>query len=429
MAEFKTLRIGSSGPTVEFLQLALLRAGFTPLSPDGIYGQNTAAAVRRFQAAVGLRQDGVVGSATWRALRPYLYGYTAVSVRSGDTLYRLASRFGTTVKAIEVANPGIDPFNLRIGSKITVPLGFELVPTTISFTSTVLECCVEGLKARYPFLTAGSIGKSVAGRPIRYMAIGKGATEVFYNAAHHANEWITSPLLMKFLENYCISYALGGDNLPTSAQNLYESTTLYIVPMVNPDGVDLVTGLLNSGRYFTRSQTLSSNYPSIPFPEGWKANIDGTDTNLQYPAGWQNAREIKFSQGFTSPGPRDYVGAAPLSAPESRAVYDFTLAHDFALTISYHTQGEVIYWKYLDYMPPRSLEIANEFARLSGYEVADTPYESGYAGYKDWYIYKFLRPGYTIEVGRGLSPLPISDFDGIYAANAGIMARGLETAR
>jgi len=410
---------------VELLQLALVRAGFGPLALDGVFGQNTAAAIRRFQSSAGIARDGIVGSATWKALRPYLYGYSTATIRSGDTLYRLASRFGTTVKAIETANPGLDPFNLRIGAKIAVPLGFELVPAGISFTSTVLECCVEGLKVRYPFLDTGSIGRSVAGTPIRYLAIGSGDTEIFYNASHHANEWITSPLLMKFLENYCISYALDRDILPTSAQTLYESATLYIVPMVNPDGVDLVTGLIDSGRYFTRAQTLAANYPSIPFPDGWKANISGVDLNLQYPAGWENAREIKFSQGFTKPGPRDYVGSAALAAPESRAVYDFTLIHDFALTISYHTQGEVIYWKYLDYEPPRSRAIALEFASLSGYTVTETPYESGYAGYKDWFIYKYLRPGYTIEAGLGTPPLPISDLGQIYDANLGILTYGL----
>ena len=419
------LRPGSRGPMVEFLQLGLTRAAFGPLEADGIYGQRTTASVMRFQSANNLTVDGVTGVATWRALRPYLYGYATHRIRPGDTIYRISEMHGTTVRAIETANPGLDPFNLRIGTRITVPLGFNVVPENIGFTSVVLECCVEGLKARYPFLKTGSAGKSVMGKDLYYLSMGRGGTEVFYNASHHANEWITTPLLMKFLENYCISYALGRELFSTSAQTMYESATLYIAPMVDPDGVDLVTGLLDSGRYYERAKTLSLGYPSIPFPDGWKANIDGIDLNLQYPAGWENAHNIKFAQGFTKPGPRDYVGPGALAAPESRAIYLFTMQHDFALTISYHTQGEVIFWKYLDYMPPRSREIADKFAELSEYAVEDTPYESGYAGYKDWFIYKYLRPGYTIEAGRGASPLPISDLGRIYDENVGILTYGL----
>ena len=54
--------------------------------------------------------------------------------------------------------------------------------------------------------------------------------------------------------------------------------------------------------------------------------------------------------------------------------------HEFELILAYHTQGEVIYWKYLDYEPARSEEIAQYFSRVSGYAVELTPAESAYAG-------------------------------------------------
>jgi g-D-glutamyl-meso-diaminopimelate peptidase len=230
---------------------------------------------------------------------------------------------------------------------------------------------------------------------------------------------------MKFLENYAHAYVAGRTIFGQSAKSLYELTTLYIMPMVNPDGVSLVTSELTSGGFFDLAVQISNNYPSIPFPDGWKANILGIDPNLQYPAGWSEAREIKFAQGYVSPAPRDYVGAAPLEISETRTVYNFTRAHDFTLTLSYHTQGRVIYWKYLNYLPDNSLEIAQKFAAVSGYLVEETPTESGYAGFKDWFISAYDRPGYTIEAGQGINPLPISQFDSIYADNEGILTLGL----
>ena len=149
------------------------------------------------------------------------------------------------------------------------------------------------------------------------------------------------------------------------------------------------------------------------------------DLNLQFPAGWENAKQIKYAQGFNKPAPRDFVGYSPLTEPESLAIYNFTLSHNFRLILAYHTQGEVIYWQFQNYNPPDSLAIGKIFANVSGYSLEETPYNSSFAGYKDWFIQTYNRPGYTIEAGLGENPLPISQFDKIYNDNLGILTLGL----
>lgn len=278
---------------------------------------------------------------------------------------------------------------------------------------------------RYPFLVSGSIGKSVMGNDISYIKMGTGQQQLFYNAAFHANEWITTPVLLTFVEEYAQAFANGGTLYGMSSSLLFQRFQLYLVPMVNPDGVDLVTGLLDSGKEYDNAVQIAREYPEIPFPQGWKANIEGVDLNLQFPAGWQIARQIKFEQGYVSPAPRDYVGTAPLTAPESVAVYEFTRQNDFQLILAYHSQGEVIYWKYLDYDPEYAEEIGMYFSDVSGYELEVTPMASGNAGYKDWFIMTYNRPGYTIEVGRGDNPLPLSQFPQIYRDNRYILLGGM----
>ena len=150
----------------------------------------------------------------------------------------------------------------------------------------------------------------------------------------------------------------------------------------------------------------------------------GVDLNLQFPAGWEQAKEIKYSQGFNKPAPRDFVGYGPLTEPESLAIYNFTLRHDFRLILAYHSQGKVIYWQFQDYNPPMSLEIGEQFSASSGYSLEETPFNSSFAGYKDWFIQNYNKPGYTIEVGIGENPLPISQFDEIYNDNLGILVLG-----
>lgn len=420
----KILRMGSTGPAVQLLQSALDRAGFGELKLDGIFGSMTKAAVTGFQSANGLAADGIVGPNTHKKLVPYYTGFVNHRIFRGDTLWSISRLYGTTVDALLIANPGIVPENLSIGSSVTVPLPFDVVPDDIAFTSTLVSYCVRGIAARYPFVKTGGIGKSVTGKTLWYLSAGTGDNTVFYNAAHHANEWITTPLLLRFFEELSKAYAYGKSIFGYKASEILNRSHIYIAPCVNPDGMDLVTGEISSGSYYESARRIAGNYPQIPFPSGWKANILGTDLNLQYPAGWERARENKFAQGIIGPAPADFVGTAPLSAPESRAMYDFTLSLSPRLILAYHTQGEVIYWRYLDYEPQNSRAIADTFSAVSGYSVEETPYASGFAGYKDWFIQDFDRPGYTIEAGRGVNPLPLSQFDKIYRDNLGILVYG-----
>ena len=148
------------------------------------------------------------------------------------------------------------------------------------------------------------------------------------------------------------------------------------------------------------------------------------DLNLQFPAGWEQAKKIKYSQGISTPAPRNFVGLAPLSQPESLALYNYTKQHNFDLTIAYHTQGKEIYWQFQNYAPINAYNIGLQFAKISNYTLADVPYISGFAGYKDWFLQEYKKPAYTIEAGFGENPLPISQFNEIYKDNLGILLLG-----
>ena len=113
-----------------------------------------------------------------------------------------------------------------------------------------------------------------------------------------------------------------------------------------------------------------------------------------------------------------------MTEPEALAIYNFTLAHNFSLIIAYHTQGQEIYWNFQNINPPQGYEIGTKFAESSGYLLTDVPYNSSFAGYKDWFIQDYNRPGYTIEAGIGENPLPIEQFDEIYNDNLGILILG-----
>ncbi len=297
-----------------------------------------------------------------------------------------------------------------------------IVNTQVPITAARCDEMILEIVQAYPFCRTEVIGTTAFQRPLRTLVIGNGPRKVIFAAAHHANEWITALVLLKFAEDFAEAIKTGGQIFDRDAKELSETATIYMVPMVDPDGVDLVVGAIQPGDIqYDLALRLSQDYPAIPFPDGWKANLLGVDLNLQYPAGWLQAREIKFSQGFTRPGPRDYVGRAPLNQYESRALATYTEAVDPALVLAYHAQGKEIYWQFRDYEIPGAEELGQTFARVSGYALTTVSENSAYAGYKDWFIQNFRRPGYTIEVGQGVNPLPLTQFDEIYRDNLGIL--------
>ncbi len=120
----------------------------------------------------------------------------------------------------------------------------NIVPTNVLYNSYLLRQNLILLNHVYPFLNIQIVGNSVLGKPIYVVKLGNGPNKVFYSASIHANEWITSVLLMKFIENYCDEYLSAGSLYGYSVRNLFNSNSIYIMPMVNPDGVILIfTGI------------------------------------------------------------------------------------------------------------------------------------------------------------------------------------------
>ncbi|MFZ5973785.1 MAG: M14 family metallopeptidase [Bacillota bacterium] len=263
----------------------------------------------------------------------------------------------------------------------------------------------------YPGLVdVSSIGKSVEGRDIPLIRLGKGSKKIILLGAHHAREYMTSTFLMETADEYARAYASGGKFGGYDIQKLLNGITVYIVPMVNPDGVNLVQNGPDSAKNTEKVRSMRMLQDSY---DEWKANINGVDLNRQYPCHWEEK-----ASATDVPSSEMYKGTAPATEPEVQAVIGLCKAQDFVLAVSFHTKGEVIYWAdsgTQDAIPAGS-RIAQALGEVSGYKlmpVSEDPSVYG-AGFENWFRQDFKRPAFCIELtptGNGSAPYDDALFD------------------
>lgn len=340
------------------------------------------------------------------------------TVKQGDTFWRLAANRNVSVDALLLLNQQLNPNKLKIGETVTLPtrVTSPLVNGKTNYNFSLLSADISELQDVYPFIKVNTIGQSVLGKPIQEIRLGRGTKKVQFNASFHANEWITTPILMTLLNTLLLSMTNNEPIRGISGLHLYNTVDLSIVPMVNPDGVNLV---LVGPPEEVREQVIRINRGSTNF-SGWKANIRGVDLNKQFPAKWEVDKKREKEK---APAPRDYMGTAPLTEPEAIAMANLAKNNHFDRMLAFHTQGEEFYWGFEGLEPPESRVLAMEFERVSGYRAIQ--YIDSFAGYKDWFIQDFRKPGFTVELGRGVNPLPLSQFDEIYERVLGIFLTAL----
>ena len=241
------------------------------------------------------------------------------------------------------------------------------------------------------------VGYSVLGRPIYGVFKGSfSGGQVLVQAAMHAREGVTTPVVLSMMENY-----LG-------------EAGVWCLPMVNPDGVLLANeGISSVDDEEKRAYVLDINDGSEDFSL-WKANINAVDLNVNFPAKWGTG-----GQNVTYPAPGNYIGEYPLDQPESRALADFTLKIQPRITLSYHAKGEVIY-KGFECADPYP-ELAQSLGASTGYGVFTSGGSAG--GYKDWFVTTTYLPGVTVEVGESAASYRelYAQAGDIYARNAQVL--------
>ena len=267
---------------------------------------------------------------------------------------------------------------------------------------------------RYPFLSVTSLGTSILGRSIPVLILGQGSRKVLYVGAHHGMEWLTSVLLLRFVNEFCEYYREGKSLYRVPLPVFWERFTLHVVPMLNPDGVDYqIHGPAPDNPLYDR--VLAMNGGSTDFTH-WQANARGVDLNHNYDAGFAEYKRLEAEQGIGCGAPTRYSGQEPESEPEVSGLCGYIRFHEnFRLVLTLHTQGEEIYYRSGGKTLPGTYAAARKISSLCGYRLSEAEGLASYGGLTDWCIRSLGIPALTLECGKGVNPLPLSGFFPIYA--------------
>ena len=268
------------------------------------------------------------------------------------------------------------------------------------------------LCGRYTILRPAMVGRSVLGReiPALMLSAGDAGPAVLMAAAFHGQEWLTTLCALRLCEELCAAQRARTSLCGIPIDKALRDRQIWCVPLVNPDGVEIARyGSSAAGAYAASAAAAGADIPGV-----WQTNARGVDINHNFNAGWAQMQELARKNGKISPGRRYYSGPEPESEPETRALTELCRRYDFRHVVALHSQGEEIYWSYGHHTPPQSRIMARVLGLASGYAVAQPREMATHGGFKDWFIDRYHRPGFTLEMGRGSNPLPLTCFEEIY---------------
>lgn len=280
------------------------------------------------------------------------------------------------------------------------------------YTYQEMQADLTELSEKYKdYVSCGSVGTSLDSRTIWQVVIGnpKAPKAIFIEAALHGREWMNSWMLMKQVETLLQNWET---RLPNGVKvgDIFEKCAVYIIPMVNPDGVTIsqcgIESIRNELLRFHLYQLKGASNPAR-----WKANARGVDINRNFATGWGNNILETF---YAS---QNFGGTAPLSEPETLAVIAAMSQRKFDIAISYHSMEGAIYWNLgqSDELLHKTAKLAIEVNQLTGYSFGE---QSSIKGLDyNWMIMDMNTPTVLIETGTVACPLPYSQWQELWNRN------------
>ena len=307
------------------------------------------------------------------------------------------------------------------------------------FTYSKMTDLLHNLKENHSdIMSLTSVGRTYEGRDIWMVKLSDNVDVdedepgVLFMGAHHGNEKPSFEVLIFFIQHMVENYeernvdndndgqinedSIDGldndddglvDEDPSEdrVRNVIDNTQLFLIPMVNPDGVEA-----NSRK------NCAPNYG----PFGFKKRITsyGVNLNRNYGYDWYlycvfpmkyhfliNSMDFSFN----------YRGPKPFSENETQAVKNFVMSHDISISLSYHSYSEIIFYPWMHTSKPapdedlfvsigENMSQINKYRLITGGDYIISRYGGTLGTSENWLYGERRILSFTMELCKEFAP-------------------------
>lgn len=271
------------------------------------------------------------------------------------------------------------------------------------------------LAAKYPgIITVSSMGTSSYGRNIPVVIIGNtnATKKVLVQSTIHAREYMCTLVVMEIIEYICDSYYSNEVN-GIKYSDLLNNVCFHVIPMVNPDGVEIAQRGYDGAATEATRMWLQSQVASGAKMSRIKSNANGVDLNRNFSIGFGNGKKISAAPCFEF-----YPGGSSMDQAETHGLAQYS-SKGFYAFVNYHSSGQIIYYGAGINTPEnaeRSKALANLLAGYNNYKTVSESQTAVYGSFGDYVQKTYDRPSATLEIGT-VTPTPMSQFKKIFNAN------------
>ncbi len=278
------------------------------------------------------------------------------------------------------------------GVKASCKVDIDIVDYTRPYTSKRVAMNCQDLVNKYPeLISMETIGKSTLGTDIILLKMGSGDKKALITGGIHSREDITVNYVMRCVEEYAEAYYSSSGKYGTfRLDKLLKEWTLYIVPVMNPDGIDIandgVIPLYKNGEPLSEEELFD-----------YKNTTTGVNLNRNFPFEW-GYEDSTIND--TTPDIDSYIGKSEASEPETQAIIKLCEANAFEWLFSFHIKGNMLYWADTVNSNAEKAEVmSNRLVVNCGFNLMRSSSIAGASGgMENWFRQQYNKPGFCIEL-------------------------------
>lgn len=247
---------------------------------------------------------------------------------------------------------------------------------------TFMQNTVWRLKAKYPVLRVKHIGKSVVGRSIYALELGRdNAPAVLFLGTFLGTDRISGKLLLQFMNRLLNGLTGQGTVAGVNPLAMIRDRKIAMIPFVNPDGREICErgahcGGVDSGRIRRLSDGDTTR---------WDANARGVDITRNFDFFFDNRKKRMHSYRIYGPGARGYCGPSPESEPETAAVTQYCRHQTVRQAVALYPGSGRVLWRCAGADGQTAEQMAHMLALISGYELEASVGCMVDTGFRNWF--------------------------------------------